>query len=66
MTTETQTPNELPAFYIFVRDANGQSTRVGTAYNRNPGRGVNIVIDGNRYVGFPPNKSRLPAPEKGA
>lgn len=57
MTTETQTTKELPAFYIFVRDADGQSTRVGTAFHRRPGVGINILIDGNRYVGFPPKKN---------
>ena len=66
MTTEIQTPKELPAFYIFVRDTNGESRRVGTAWNRRQGRGIEIVIDNSHYVGFPPNKRPAPASENGA
>ena len=66
MTTETQTTKELPAFYIFVRDTNGESRRVGTAWNRRQGRGIEIVIDNSHYVGFPPNKPAAPKPGEGA
>ena len=66
MTTETQTTKELPAFYIFVRDTNGECRRAGTAWNRRQGKGIEIVIDNNHYVGFPPNKRPVPAPEGGA
>ena len=61
-----QTTKELPAFYIFVRDANGESRRVGTAWNRRQGKGVEIVIDNNHYVGFPPRIRTEPAPRNGA
>jgi hypothetical protein len=70
MTTEDQTKpdaqKELPAFYIFVRDTNGECRPVGKAWHRKQGRGVDIVIDKNTYVGFPPKLPAAPIPEEGA
>ncbi len=70
MTTEVQTKTEaqkeLPAFYIFVRDTNGECRPVGKAWHRKQGRGVDIVIDNNTYVGFPPREPKIPTPGGGA
>ena len=64
MTTEDQYAKAIPALYIFARDENGESIRMGTAWHHQTGNGINIVINGNRFVGFPP-KAPAPIPTPG-
>lgn len=56
MTTETENKNKTPDFYIFVKDPEGNSTRIGAAFRHNKGQGMNILINEERYVAFPPKK----------
>jgi hypothetical protein len=55
MTNPTENKEkEIPAFYIFAKDGEGISHRVGAAFSHNTGKGINLVIDNKRYVAFPP------------
>ena len=55
MTTSTENQSkQVPAFYIFAQDADGQSKRIGAAFRHNKGNGFNILIGNTRYVAFPP------------
>jgi hypothetical protein len=65
MTTEDQYAKAIPALYIFARDENGQSIRMGTAWYHQTGNGINIVINGQRFVAFPPKFLRPATPEPG-
>lgn len=56
-TTENQT-KQIPAFYIFTRDADGNTSRVGAAFKHGKGEGFNILIGNVRYVAFAP-KSKI-------
>ncbi|HRH03877.1 MAG TPA: hypothetical protein PLN13_03455 [Bacteroidia bacterium] len=55
MSNETQTDTKKkPSFYIFAKDAEGNSQRVGAAFRHMKGNGMNIVINDQRYSAFPP------------
>jgi hypothetical protein len=59
MTTETKTTKtkQVPAFYIFETiETEGERERrpAGAAFPHKSGGGFNIVIDGQRFVAFPP------------
>lgn len=53
MTTET-TQKKKPAFYIFAKDQDGNSQRIGAAFRHKKGNGLNIIIGEARYTAFPP------------
>lgn len=66
MTTETKKqPKQKPAFYIFVKDADGKTTNIGAAFRHKKGNGMNIVIGQDYFVAFPP-KAKSEATEEGA
>ena len=50
-TTENQ-PRKNPDFYVFEKDADGNSVRVGAAFKHGKGTGFNVLIDGKRYAVF--------------
>lgn len=52
----TQTKTK-PAFYIFTKDEEGNSQRIGAAFAHKKGKGLNIVINEMRLVAFPPKDS---------
>lgn len=55
MTEEKQEPQkQKPAFYIFKKNSEGVSEKVGAAFKHTKGNGLNIVIDETRYAAFPP------------
>lgn len=54
MTTENEKAKVMPTYYIFEKDAEGNSKRIGAAFKHGKGNGFNIVIDKNRYTAFPP------------
>jgi len=65
MTTFTLSKDELPsfmrkdnqvkpAFYIFTKDEQGNSIRIGAAFAHKKGKGLNLVIHDKRYSAFPP------------
>lgn len=59
MTTETKPTKakQVPAFYIFETiEIEGERERrpAGAAFPHKSGGGFNIVIDGQRFVAFPP------------
>lgn len=51
---ENNKPKIIPSYYIFEKDAEGNSRRIGAAFKHKNGGGFNIVIDKNRYTAFPP------------
>lgn len=57
-TTEKSTAekqeNKTPDFYIFAKDEEGNSQRIGAAFKHAKGNGFNILIDKQRYSAFPP------------
>jgi hypothetical protein len=54
MTTQTENkPAQLPAFYIYEQGKDAL-VPVGRAYKHNKGDGINILVDGKRFVAFPP------------
>ncbi len=54
MTTQTENkPAQLPAFYIYQESENGL-VPVGRAFKHQRGNGINILVDGKRFVAFPP------------
>jgi hypothetical protein len=70
MTTETKTTKtkQIPAFYIFESiETEGERERrpAGAAFAHKSGGGFNIVIDGQRFVAFPP-KAKTDAPSADA
>jgi hypothetical protein len=62
MTTQTENkPMQLPAFYIYEESENGL-VPVGRAFKHQRGNGINILVDGKRFVAFPPKaKMEMPA-----
>jgi len=58
MTTENKKGSQ-PAYYIFVKEADGTQTRIGAAFKHAKGTGLNIVLDNKRYIAFPP-KAKAP------
>ena len=54
MTDTKSKTTSKPAFYIFERDKDGNTQRVGAAFNHAKGKGLNIVIGDRRYVAYPP------------
>lgn len=55
MTTETTTQTKVkPLFYIFDKDETGVSQRFGAVFAHQKGKGVNIVLNGMRFIAFPP------------
>jgi hypothetical protein len=67
MTTETNTTKtkRVPAFYIFENiETDGQHERrlAGAAFAHSKGNGFLIIIDGQRFVSFPPEaKTEAPS-----
>jgi hypothetical protein len=54
MTTQTENKTtQLPAFYIYEQGEDAL-VPVGRAYKHNTGNGINILLDGKRFVAFPP------------
>lgn len=53
MTTETKTKIK-PVLYIFETLEGGKTINAGAAFNHKTGKGFNLVVDGKRYVAFPP------------
>lgn len=51
--TKTKVKDNL-AFYIFVKDENGDNQYVGSIYRHDKGEGLNILMGNKRYVAFPP------------
>lgn len=62
--TETKT-KQKPDFYIFSKDASGETKNIGAAFKHAKGGGYNIVIGKDRFVAFPP-KAKTPVPGEGA
>lgn len=60
MTTTTEKPTAekreriIPDFYIFEKDNEGNSKRIGAAFKHVKGKGLSILIDKQRYSAFPP------------
>jgi hypothetical protein len=55
MSDEKQTETKKkPSFYIFAKDAEGNSQKVGAAFRHMKGNGMNIVINDQRYAAFLP------------
>lgn len=54
------TNNNTPAFYLFAQ-IDGETKRVGAAFKHRKGNGFNVLINGQRFIAFPPN----PATGKG-
>lgn len=52
--TTDKTPGQKPAFYIFSKDAEGNTKHIGAAFQHAKGKGINIVIGKERHVAFPP------------
>lgn len=52
MTTPAENRKKI-AYYIFTKDVNGNSVRIGTAYHHERGNGLNLVINKARYAAFP-------------
>jgi hypothetical protein len=52
---------EKPAFCIFKKDEAGNSQLVGSIYPHKKGSGCNIIINGERFVAFPPNPNTKPS-----
>lgn len=52
MTTEKQ--KKIPDLYIFMKNEEGESLRVGSAFKHTKGNGYNILIDNERFSAFPP------------
>ena len=62
MTTQTENkPTQLPSFYIYEQGKDAL-VPVGRAYKHTKGNGFNILMDGKRFVAFPP-KARTETPE---
>ena len=62
MTTQIENkPTQLPAFYLYEESENGL-VPVGRAFKHHRGNGINILVDGKRYVAFPP-KAKTEMPE---
>jgi hypothetical protein len=49
--------NPKPSYYIFAKDAEGNNQRIGAAFAHKKGKGLSIVINGQRYAAFPPKKN---------
>ena len=55
MTTQTENqPKQMPAFFIYDQDEEGNTLRIGAVFRHKRGSGFNIVIDDKRYLAFPP------------
>lgn len=55
MTTEIKNQSkQKPAFYIFVKNADGQTVPIGAAFKHGKGTGLNLVIGQDRFVAFAP------------
>ncbi len=60
MTTQNEKPpvesqtEHTPDFYIFAKDSEGNSKRIGAAFKHSKGNGFNILIEKQRYTAFPP------------
>lgn len=52
--TEVKNNKGKIAYYLFAKDENGESQRIGTAFHHDKGKGLNIVIGDKRYTAFPP------------
>ncbi len=52
MTNQTETTQKLPDFYVFVKDENGDSQRVGAVFLHSKGKGFNIVVGNRNYSAF--------------
>jgi hypothetical protein len=62
MTTQTENKlTQFPAFYIYEEGADGL-VPVGRAFKHHRGNGINILVDGKRFVAFPP-KAETETPE---
>lgn len=58
MSEQQKNKTEKPAFYIFMKDAEGNSKHIGAAFKHASGNGINIVIGKARYVAFPPKPKK--------
>ena len=66
MTTQTENkPKQLPAFFIYDQDEEGNTLRIGAAFRHKRGFGLNIILDDKRYLAFPP-KPKLEVTGEGA
>ena len=69
-TTETQNakPKKTPDLYVFVDAGKEQQggKPAGAVFVHKKGNGFTILIDGKRYLAFPPKKTAQPAPGAGA
>lgn len=55
MTTEVERkPKQMPAFFIYDQDEEGNNLRIGAVFRHKRGQGFNILLDGKRYLAFPP------------
>ena len=57
MTNDTTQSKVKPAFYIFKQDEEGNNQRIGAAFAHKKGKGLNIVINEQRLVAFPPKEN---------
>ena len=56
-TNETTKEKQIPAFYLFEtveHEGEKANLRVGAAFAHRKGGGLTLLIDGKRYVAFPP------------
>jgi hypothetical protein len=68
-TTETTKEKQVPAFYIFATVAHGSQeelVRIGAAFPHKVGNGLNVLINGKRYVAFPPKAKTAEASDQPA
>ena len=65
MNSNENKEKQKPDFYIFAKDASGESKNIGAAFKHAKGKGYNIVIGKERYLAFPP-KPKTSAPEESA
>ncbi len=69
-TTESQTakPKKIPDLYVFVDPGKEQQggKPAGAVFAHKKGHGFTILIDGKRYLAYPPKKKAQPAQGAGA
>jgi len=53
-TQDESKPMQMPAFFIYDQDEEGNSLRIGAVFRHKRGPGFNILLDGKRYLAFPP------------